>query len=104
MSTSTPTPWRVFTTTDGRKLVGIGADDGQGILDCGFGVWAWNDAEGIANADLVVKAVNNHDALVRCLEGIRDQRWNEDADLDDICNTAEQALRALVAGPKAGKP
>lgn len=59
----TPTPWRVFTTTDGRKIVGIGDQEGQGILDRGFGVWSWNDAEGIANADLVVEAVNSHAAL-----------------------------------------
>ena len=64
MAEHTPTPWRVFTNDDGTKLVGIGSREGQGILDCGFGVWAWNDAEGIANAELVVKAVNNHDALV----------------------------------------
>lgn len=63
----TPTPWRVFTTPDGRKLVGIGDQDGQGILDCGFGVWSWQDPEGVANAGLVVRAVNNHDALVSAL-------------------------------------
>ena len=56
----TPTPWRVFTTTDGLKLVGIGSLEGEGILDRGFGVWAWNDPEGIANANLVVEAVNSH--------------------------------------------
>jgi Fic/DOC family len=38
-------------------------------------------------------------SLVRCLEGIRDQRWNENADLDAICNTAEQALRTIEAAP-----
>lgn len=37
--------------------------------------------------------------LVRALEGIRDQRWNEHADLDAICNTAEQALRSNVGTP-----
>jgi len=58
MTEHTPTPWKVFTTPDGRKLVGIGAENGEGILDCGFGVWAWDDPAGIANANLVVKAVN----------------------------------------------
>ena len=61
-------PWKVFTTPDGLRLVGIGAEDGGGILDCGYGVWAGNDAEGIANAEMVVKAVNNHEALVKALE------------------------------------
>jgi hypothetical protein len=70
MAEHTPTPWRVFKTTDGRKLVGVGAQDGQGILDAGYGVWAWDDAEGIANAELVVKAVNNHEALVAALRGL----------------------------------
>jgi hypothetical protein len=56
-------PWRVFTNPDGTKLVGIGSQEGEGILDCGFGVWAWNDPQGIANANLVVEAVNSHAAL-----------------------------------------
>ncbi len=68
MTGYTPTPWRVFTNPDGTKLVGIGARDGQGILDCGFGVWAWNYPEGIANANLVVEAVNNHADLLNKLE------------------------------------
>lgn len=68
MAEHTSLPWKVFTTTDGRKLVGIGAQSGEGILDCGFGVWAWDDAAGIANANLVVKAVNNHYALVSALK------------------------------------
>lgn len=63
MTTHTPTPWRLFTNKDGTKLVGIGDKDGQGILDAGFGVWSWNDPEGIANAKLVVEAVNSHEAL-----------------------------------------
>ena len=67
MTEHTPTPWKVFTTPDGRKLVGIAREDGEGVLDAGFGVWAWKDAEGIANAELVVKAVNSHDALVKSL-------------------------------------
>lgn len=66
----TPTPWRVFTTKDGRKLVGVGDKDGQGILDCGFGVWSWMHADGIANAELIVRAVNSHDALVKALRGL----------------------------------
>lgn len=71
MTAYTPTPWRVFATTDGRKLVGIGAQDGGGILDAGFGVWAWNDAEGIANAELVVRAVNAHDEMLAALRNVQ---------------------------------
>jgi hypothetical protein len=72
MSGHSKTPWRVFTTPDGLKLVGIGNQEGEGILDCGFGVFSWNDPEGIANANMVVKAVNSHDALVKALQKIAD--------------------------------
>ena len=70
MAKNTPTPWRVFKTTSGLKLVGVGGQDGQGILDAGYGVWAWDDPEGIANAEMVVTAVNNHEALVEALHGL----------------------------------
>lgn len=71
MAKHTPTPWRVFKSKSGTKLVGIGGQDGVGILDAGFGVWSWNDPEGIANAEMVVKAVNNHDKLVKALSESR---------------------------------
>jgi len=58
---ATNRPWRVFKTTDGRKYIGVGAESGDGILDAGFGVWSWNDAEGIANAELIVALVNAYD-------------------------------------------
>lgn len=64
----TPTPWKVFTTPDGLKLVGIGSDDGGGICDAGFGVWSWKDAEGIANAELIVRAVNCHADMLAALK------------------------------------
>lgn len=70
MSEHTKTPWRVYTTKSGLKIVGIGAANGEGILDAGFGVWSWNDPEGIANANMVVKAVNNHEMLVQALKDI----------------------------------
>jgi hypothetical protein len=77
MTDHTKLPWRVFTNPDGTKLVGIGGQDGQGILDAGFGVWAWNDPQGIANAAFVVKAVNSHkeltaklDEAVKLLDGL----------------------------------
>lgn len=69
--THTATPWRVFKSKDGTKLVGIGGKDGMGILDAGFGVWAWDDPEGIANAELVVRAVNSHEKLVNALKSAR---------------------------------
>jgi len=71
MSEHSKTPWRVFTSPDGLKLVGIGTQKGEGILDSGFGVWSLNYPEGIAKANLVVNAVNSHDALVNALENVR---------------------------------
>jgi hypothetical protein len=72
MTAHTPTPWRVFTAPDGRKLVGIGGMDGQGVLDAGFGVWSWMDADGVANAELVVRAVNAHERYEAALRAIAD--------------------------------
>jgi hypothetical protein len=70
MPEHTKLPWRVFTNPSGTKLVGVGGQDGEGILDAGFGVWAWNDPEGIANANFVVKACNAFPDLVKALESI----------------------------------
>ena len=99
MTNHTPTPWRVFTNPDGTKLVGIGDQEGQGILDCGFGVWSWNDAEGVANANLVVKAVNSHDALVKKLEEIHD--ITQDKTLDVLCWQKLQNIAATAASALA---
>jgi hypothetical protein len=51
----TPGPWRVFTTTHG-KVIGMGERTGEGIADCGFGVWRGGDAEAVANAHLMAAA------------------------------------------------
>lgn len=64
----TPGPWKVFTSPDGLKLVGIGSTEGEGICDAGFGVWRWNDAEGVANAELIVRAVNSHADMLAALD------------------------------------
>ena len=63
----TPTPWRVFTSKDGRYL-GVGEETGDGILANGYGMWRDGD-EAIANAALIVRAVNSHAELVAALEG-----------------------------------
>lgn len=71
----TPTPWKVFTSPDGLKLVGIGSVEGEGICDAGFGVWRWNDAEGVQNADLIVRAVNSHADMLAALKSVRQELW-----------------------------
>lgn len=95
----TPTPWRVFTTPDGRKLVGIGAQDGGGILDAGFGVWSWMDAEGVANAELVVRAVNSHQDLLNALKAATGYLLNAKIDLSTGCTKAT-AIKTIEGGLK----
>ena len=63
MTEASKRPWRVFTNSSGTKVVGIGQDDCTGICDAGFGLWRWDDAEGIANANLIIRAVNNFDEM-----------------------------------------
>ena len=99
MSEHSKTPWRVFTTRDGTKLVGIGTQEGEGILDCGFGVWSWNDPEGIANANMVVKAVNSHDALSTVEEAARNYFMyavQDEANERECCVDDEQHRRAIA--------
>jgi hypothetical protein len=91
----TPTPWRLFTNPDGTKLVGIGAQDGEGILDCGFGVWAWNDPEGIANANLIVEAVNNHDRLTSLCESYKTQVEAGSIEIAALKSRVEELTKAL---------
>ena len=70
---ATAGPWRVFTSADGLRLVGVGDKDGNGVLDSGFGVWAWTDI-GIHNADTVVatrNALPDFIAAVRALSYAR---------------------------------
>lgn len=99
MSNATPTPWKVFTTPDGRKIVGIGAEDGGGILDAGFGVWRWKDDEGMANAELVVRAVNSHDELLAALKAACGYMRNASIDLSTGCTKAT-AIRTIEGGLK----
>ena len=56
-------PWRVFTTKDGSKLVGVGEQTGEGITDCGFGMWGGGDAEALANAHLIAASPDLYEAL-----------------------------------------
>lgn len=66
MSAHTPTPWKVFRSNKGT-YIGIGESEGGGVCDAGFGVWR-SGKERDANAELIVRAVNAHDDLVKALE------------------------------------
>jgi hypothetical protein len=46
----------VFTTPDNSKIIGIGERTGDGIADCGFGVWRGGSEEARANALLMAAA------------------------------------------------
>jgi hypothetical protein len=102
----TPTPWRVFINTDGTRLVGIGAQDAEGILDAGFGVWAWDEPAGIANAELVVEAVNSHaslkariEELEAALKSSEGYLLNAKIDLETGCTKAT-AIKTIEGGLK----
>ena len=63
----TPTPWKVYTTTDGGKVIGIGeALTGEGVTDPRGGLWGDPD-EAKANAAFIVLAVNSHTELKEAL-------------------------------------
>jgi hypothetical protein len=102
----TPTPWRVFTSKDGRYL-GVGEETGDGILANGYGMWRDGD-EAIANAALIVRAVNSHAELVAALESAVDlleqARREANYDLDpyetDESKTTIGKFRSVLARAK----
>lgn len=61
-----PTPWHVF--KDDFLIVCFG--EGDSICDCAPGSPFISFAIAEANAAFIVKAVNNHEALAKALEGI----------------------------------
>lgn len=69
----TPGPWRVFQAPNG-KIIGIGELTGEGVADCGFGVWRGGSAEALANARLIAAAPELLEAvkiLLPILEAVR---------------------------------
>jgi hypothetical protein len=68
----TPGPWRVFMSPSGHKVVGIGEGTGDGIADCGFGIWRHGRPEHLANAHLIAAAPDLY-AAIEALE------WSDEA-------------------------
>jgi hypothetical protein len=96
----TPGPWRIFTNTDGSKLIGIGELTGDGIADCGFGLWRGGEAEAIANARLIAAAPDLVEALQNILlcPAILDE-LNGDNETNNAVAKARAALsKALGEG------
>ena len=67
----TPGPWRIFKSTDGTKIIGIGELTGEGVTDSGFGLWRGNSDEATANACLIAAAPELYAALVHI-----EEYWN----------------------------
>lgn len=88
----TPTPWKIFRAKNGVYL-GIGQESGEGIVDCGFGLWR-DGKERDANAELIVEAVNNYATL----RADRDRLREVAAELDRLCLVITSSVR--FADPK----
>ena len=67
----TPGPWKVFKARDGHNIIGIGDINGEGITDCGFGVWRGDSIEALANATLIAAAPDLLEALKNLAEQIQ---------------------------------
>ena len=100
----TPGPWQVFTTADGRSLLGVGDRNSTGISDCGdvttndLGIWR-SGKERRANAALIAAAPALYEALhglfIQALQSeLNDSanEWGRDAIL------AARAALALARG------
>jgi hypothetical protein len=60
--TYTKGPWKVFSTTNGLHVLGIGDKDAGGITDANGGLWR-SDPERKANASRIVACVNACEGL-----------------------------------------
>lgn len=74
----TPGPWKIFWAKDafGKEkshlIIGIGELNGEGVADCGFGVWRGGSDEAIANARLIAAAPELFEALSAVVADILD--------------------------------
>jgi hypothetical protein len=116
MAEHTKLPWRVEKGTglvwgdctifeDGTPdRLGVPVTDGQLERPWSQGKGPTYD-EIEANADLIVKAVNNHDTLVKALETIRDTFWRDGETCDERVADLKQIARdALAAVGKVEQP
>lgn len=74
---ATPGPWKVFTATEGHKVIGIGEMTGDGVTDCGFGIWRYGEPQHLVNAQIIAAT---HNALPRLIAGYE----AKDAELSNL--------------------
>ncbi|MEN9393199.1 MAG: hypothetical protein RLZZ104_1542 [Pseudomonadota bacterium] len=81
----TPGPWKAFFGTENNKvLIGIGEDTGEGITDCGFGLWRGKDEEANANAHLIAAAPELYEALLKLRSAYKSAEETEPNDRDAL--------------------
>lgn len=77
MNGHTKEPWKVFRSTDGLHVLGIGDKDAGGITDADGGLWR-SGKERAANADRIVACVNalatipDPEAYMKAARGMRE--------------------------------
>ncbi len=102
---ATPRPWHTDPDEYGCRSIVAGENDADGIftasLDIGFTHGLDKESQDAANAALIVRAVNAHDALVELLECIEDHDVRSlscDRDGQQYCQcVAEHVRRARTA-------
>ena len=95
MSEHTPGPWRVFDGAD-HFIIGIGELNGDGITDCGFGIWRGKSEEAQANARLIAAAPDLLAALRNFMEA------DGHSDFEESWWTAARAAIAKATGQGSG--
>lgn len=95
----TPGPWRVFDNAD-HFIIGIGELNGDGITDCGFGIWRGKSEEAQANARLIAAAPD----LLAVLPDLLDHYLTcYDGNYDQLATDARAAI-AKAEGTEKGEP
>ena len=78
MAAGTPGPWKVFTTSDGGRIIGIGDDEAGGVTDARFGLWR-DGNEQKANARRIARLPDLEAAYI----SLATQLAGRDAELAD---------------------
>lgn len=100
MSKHTPTPWHVVPETLGNIRAENDVDVAQ-VFQTQHARSAADHAERLANAELICRAVNSHDALVEALKAVVDchNRSATQAGWADAAAQCRAALRAAGVEP-----